>query len=67
MKLKDYISKIKIEKVCEVANDNADGQIIVSGDKISIESLQNILKKEKKIYNFTSKCTISLLFNEKRS
>ncbi len=46
--IKDYISKIKIEKVCEVANDNADGQIIVSGDKISIESLQNTLKKDKK-------------------
>ena len=46
--IKDYISKIKIEKVCEVANDNADGQVIVSGDKISIESLQNTLKKDKK-------------------
>ncbi len=46
--IKNYISKIKIEKVCEVANDNADGQIIVSGDKISIENLQNTLKKDKK-------------------
>ena len=44
----DYISKTKIENICEVANDNADGQIIVSGDKISIENLQNILKKDKK-------------------
>ena len=46
--IKNYIAKIRIEKVCEVANDNADGQIIVSGDKISIESLQNTLKKDKK-------------------
>ena len=46
--IKNYISKVKIEKVCEVANDNADGQVIVSGDKISIESLQNTLKKDKK-------------------
>ncbi len=46
--IQNYISKIKIEKVCEVANDNANGQIIVSGDKISIENLQNILKKDKK-------------------
>ena len=46
--IKNYIAKIRIEKVCEVANDNANGQIIVSGDKISIENLQNILKKDKK-------------------
>ena len=35
-------------KVCEVANDNANGQVIVSGEKNSIENLQ-ILLKEKKI------------------
>ena len=33
--------------VCQIANDNADGQIIVSGDKKSVESLQEILKLNK--------------------
>ena len=34
-------------KVCEIANDNAIGQVIVSGDKNSIDSLQKDLKEQK--------------------
>ena len=34
--LEKNIKKIKIEEACEIANDNADGQIIVSGDIKSI-------------------------------
>ena len=34
-------------KVCEVANDNANGQVIVSGEKNSIENLQSLLKEKK--------------------
>ncbi len=37
----------KRNSICEVANDNADGQVIVSGDKECIEKLQNILKEKK--------------------
>ena len=37
----------KLEGVCEVANDNADGQVILSGNKESISSFQNILKTKK--------------------
>ena len=33
--------------VCQIANDNADGQVIISGDKDSIQSLQDILKDKK--------------------
>tara|TARA_B100001057_G_scaffold496277_1_gene597311 strand:+ start:1970 stop:2911 length:942 start_codon:yes stop_codon:yes gene_type:complete len=33
--------------VCEIANDNADGQIILSGNKESVESLQISLKEKK--------------------
>ena len=33
--------------VCEIANDNADGQVIVSGDKNRIELFQNLLKEKK--------------------
>ena len=45
--IKDII-KQNDNGVCEVANDNADGQVIVSGNKESVESFQ-ILLKEKKI------------------
>ena len=32
--------------ICEIANDNADGQVIVSGIKESINLLQVFLKKK---------------------
>jgi [acyl-carrier-protein] S-malonyltransferase len=41
------VVKEKSEGVCEIANDNADGQIIISGHKESIIILQNILKEKK--------------------
>ena len=40
-------SNNEINGVCEIANDNAIGQIIVSGEKNSVEKLQTILKKNK--------------------
>ena len=33
--------------VCEIANDNADGQVIVSGNKESINSLKDLLTQKK--------------------
>ncbi len=36
------------EDVCEIANDNSNGQVVVSGIKTSIEILNNNLKKQKK-------------------
>ena len=33
--------------ICEVANDNAEGQIIISGEKNSVESFQSYLKNKK--------------------
>ena len=44
----NFISQIKSEGICEIANDNAQGQIIVSGNIELIEELRNILKKRKK-------------------
>ena len=42
---------IKLNKkdgeICEIANDNANGQVILSGEKNSIESFSNVLKNEK--------------------
>ena len=46
--INNYIKEIRTKKICEIANDNADGQIIVSGNIESIDELQNILKKNKK-------------------
>jgi [acyl-carrier-protein] S-malonyltransferase len=37
----------EIKGVCEIANDNADGQVIVSGDKDNIDQLQITLKEKK--------------------
>ena len=38
--------KNKIE-VCEIANDNATGQVIISGNRKCVETIQNILKEKK--------------------
>ena len=46
--INNYISELKNKEVCEIANDNAEGQTIVSGDIKSINNLQEILKKNKK-------------------
>ncbi|OUV61259.1 MAG: [acyl-carrier-protein] S-malonyltransferase [Candidatus Pelagibacter sp. TMED128] len=46
--VKIFLDKIKQKGVCEIANDNADGQIIISGDTESIRLIQNILKDNKK-------------------
>ena len=46
--LEKYIEKISDKNICEIANDNAVGQIIVSGDTNSIEKLQSQLKSDSK-------------------
>ena len=46
--VEDLIKKNDNKKgVCEVANDNADGQVIISGDVSSMKSLQSLLKEKK--------------------
>ena len=44
----NYLLEIKSKGVCEIANDNAQGQIIVSGSVEPIEELKNILRLNKK-------------------
>ena len=39
--------KKKDKGVCEIANDNADGQVILSGNKESVDSFQKHLKEKK--------------------
>jgi [acyl-carrier-protein] S-malonyltransferase len=52
LKIKDlekYIGEIRKEKgVCEIANDNSDSQVILSGDKFAIDEISKILKNDKK-------------------
>lgn len=46
--LKDLIGQQNEDRgVCEIANDNADGQVIISGEKKKIMSFQSELKKKK--------------------
>ena len=46
--IKDLLKSISNEPgVCEVANDNATGQIILSGNKSKVDNFKNILKKNK--------------------
>ena len=44
----NFIKKLKSQGVCEIANDNSDGQTIISGDVESINNLQELLKLNKK-------------------
>ena len=44
----NFIFQIKSQGVCEIANDNAQGQIIVSGNTEPVNELKNILKENKK-------------------
>ena len=50
-KIEEINNLIKLRKdkdgICEIANDNADGQVIVSGDKQTIDTFQLVLKENK--------------------
>ncbi len=48
--INQFIEQTKISGVCEIANDNAVGQTIISGDVDSVNSLQKILKENKRKY-----------------
>ena len=44
----DLIQSIRDKNtICEIANDNSDGQVIISGDKMSVQLLQSTLKEKK--------------------
>ena len=42
------INLLPKEKICEIANDNSVGQVVVSGEKAVIENLKENLKKKRK-------------------
>ena len=45
--IKDLLISHDKKGVCEIANDNAEGQVILSGDKESVKFLKSILKEKK--------------------
>ena len=51
LKIEDINKLLKEDKdmegVCEIANDNAEGQVIVSGDKEKVDQLKKNLKEKK--------------------
>ena len=46
--IKELIQDLRSKGVCEIANDNAEGQVIISGDIESINLLKSLLKSKKK-------------------
>ena len=48
LKLILLIKNFKKDDICEIANDNSPGQIILSGKKDSLINFNNKLKEEKK-------------------
>ena len=47
--LEKYVEKISKDiGVCEIANDNSDSQVILSGDKYAINEISKVLKINKK-------------------
>ena len=52
--IEKILKNIKEEGVCEIANDNSDGQIVISGHKEAVDSFKSIAK------NCGAKLTIDL-------
>ena len=46
--INQFLQETKSKGICEIANDNAEGQIIISGNVEGIDFLKNILKNNKK-------------------
>ena len=46
--IKNFVQEANKKGVCEIANDNAEGQTIISGNIESINLLKDILKENKK-------------------
>ena len=46
--IKKYIDQIKEKGICEIANDNSDSQIILSGEKTAMDEISKLLKSDKK-------------------
>ena len=47
--VKNLLMSEKEKKVCEIANDNAEGQVILSGEKNAVDLFKDKLKEKNKI------------------
>ncbi|WP_353269561.1 ACP S-malonyltransferase [Wolbachia endosymbiont (group A) of Myopa testacea] len=43
-KVEDVLKSVQIDRVCEIANDNGGGQIVISGTREGLEILPDLLK-----------------------
>ena len=43
--INNLLNSLEDDGVCEIANDNAEGQVIVSGDVKKVNSLKSLMKK----------------------
>ena len=43
--IKEIIEKVQIHGICDVGNDNADGQVVISGDVKAVEKAIELAKK----------------------
>ena len=52
LKTNEVLNLLELKKdingVCEIANDNADGQVILSGNKECLDQIQILFKNNKK-------------------
>ena len=44
-KISEIIEKVKVHGICDIGNDNADGQVVISGDLRAVEKAIELAKK----------------------
>ena len=54
-KIKEVINNLEKNNICQIANDNSEGQVVISGSKVGVEKVINIIKENNigKMYHFT--------------
>ena len=64
--VEEEINLLPKDEVCDIANDNTNGQVVVSGNLKIIDLLyKNLKNKKKKRYTATCKCSFSFFFDAK--
>ena len=64
--IENEINSLPKNEMCEIANDNSNAQVVISGKKENIEKFnENLKKKKKKRYNLARKRSLSLFYDGK--